>query len=238
MYKRYAVLVFFCFLSFLPLLAQKNTGGGIHLSYLANYNRFYLSQHSQYTSILGINIDEKRELRSPEVIPEQYLAAYQFGFINHKKTWHDFRFSFIFMPKTKKIYKEYKPEGQDWQLFDDADSYIPVNMEMFLINIAHIYKINLIAHHFYLNLGLGGGGGVIRWPSANEEGSDYYFLTYFGYPIGGIEILLGKHIGLNLEYHYQWGQSVSQAVSIYGGKINWEYKLEGHELSAGLNLYF
>ncbi len=225
-----AILVFQSF----ALFAQKDPGGGLHLSYNANFNRFFLTKHS----MVGTASETKRELRSPEIIPDEYLATYQFGFINHNKSWHDFRFLFQYMPKTTKSYKEYKDEGLDWQTFDNPNDYVSVDMEMYLINMSHLFKINIAAHHLYLNLGFGGGGGVIRWPSANEEGSDYYFLTYYGYPVGGIEILLGKHIGINSEYRYQWGKSGTQAATENGNKVKWGYQLLGHELSLGLNFYF
>ncbi len=234
MKNQFFVLVILFSISISSIKAQENIGGGINLSYITNYNRLQLTKNSQFTSADNTLII----YRSPEIFPDEYLSAFQFGFVNHKKTWHDFRFSFVFMPKTEKIYKEFKLDGEAWQFFENPDQYEKINMEMYMMNIAHIFKINLAAHHLYLNFGLAAGGGVIRWPSYNNEGTDYYLLSYYGYPIGGIEVLFGKHIGLNAEYHYQWGKSVSQSMSITGGKATWEYELLGHEICLGFNFYF
>ena len=93
-------------------------------------------------------------------------------------------------------------------------------------------------HRIYVLVGFGGGGGVIRWPSYNSEGSDLYFLTYYAYPIAGIEIKLLKRLALTGEYHYQYGKTNTQTVSVTGGKTIYNYEIEGHEVSVGVNIYF
>ena len=215
--------------------SQEKTGG-ISLSYIGNFNRFYLHMDENYTTPITGTVNRKSILRSPDLFPDKYLEAYQVGFLNRKKSWHDFRFSFVYMPETTKEYTEINIDNAGWQ---DLDGHtVSKNMEMYLVNMTHIYKLNIIGHFMSINIGFGGGGGVIRWPSYNVEGTDIMFITYYGYPLGGLEFNFGKHVSIWGEYHYQYGKSLSQMDSVTGGDIKWGYRLEGHEVAVGMNFYF
>ena len=163
------------------------------------------------------------------------MESYQFGFLNAKKDWHDFRFSFIYMPETTKEYTKVK-DGEEW--IDPGFGSINKDMELYLMNMTHIYKLNLMAHRIYILAGFGVGGGVIRWPSYDSEGNDLYFLSYYAFPVAGMELKLTKRISLTGEYHYQYGNTNTQTESVTGGNIKWDYHLEGHEVALGINLYF
>ena len=212
----------------------KKGRGGIHGSIVGNYIPFTLN----VTDKIG-SISQSYSLRSPDLFPdpEQYLEAYQFGFINTKKDWHDFRLSFIYMPETTKSYTEIKNSNSNWLSLGGAD-IVSKDMELYLINMSHVYKLNLMMHKLYLIVGFGGGGGVIRWPSHNSEGNDLYFLSYYGYPLGGVELKLFKRLSISGEYHYQYGQTNTQTVSVTGGNTTYKYNLEGHEVAVGINIYF
>ena len=209
---------------------------GINFSYVGNYNGFFLNVHEDYTSPITGTIDQKSILRAPDRFPEIFMESYQLGFLNQKKSWHDFRFSFLYMPETKKENTEIKIEDLNWQ--ELGTHTISKNMELYMVNLSHIYRINLIAHFIYLNLGFGGGGGVIRWPDYYMEGSSMFFISYYAYPLGGLELKFGKHLSITGEYHYQYGNSLSQKEGVTGGDITWDYHLEGHEIGVGLNIYF
>ena len=233
--KPYSIVIIFILSLFsISSFAQKT--GGLHFSYVANFNMYYLNAHDNYSTPITGSIDMKSTYRTPDMFPDQHMEAYQFGFLNHKKKWHDFRFSFIYMPETEKEYTEIKIENGDWLSLGNHN--LTKNMELYMMNLTHIYKIYLFPKFISLNIGFGGGGGVIRWPSYNSEGSDMYFLSYYAYPVGGIEFHLGKHLSIAGEYHYQYGNSLSQSESVTGGDIKWDYHIEGHEVSLGLNLYF
>ena len=233
--KALLILSVFILIPIILLSQDKKDGrGGIHGSIVGNYNPFVLNVSNEIGAI-----NQSYSLRSPDLFPdpEQYLEAYQFGFINAIKDWHDFRFSFIYMPETTKSYTEIKNSNSDWISLGGTD-IVSKNMELYLLNISHVYKLNLIMHKIYLVVGFGGGGGVIRWPSYNSEGGDLYFLSYYAYPLAGVELKLFKRLSLTGEYHYQYGQTNSQTVSVLGGKTTYNYNLEGHEVAVGVNIYF
>jgi hypothetical protein len=220
--KKIYILLLISIIS-LSSFAQDDVTKGIQCAALISFDQFYLSD-----KFGGEQID----YRSSELFPETYFKGYQFGFIKRKKRWNQSQLNLTYFPEFKRNYNEMKIGDTDWAPADKT-----VNLEIYMLDISKIFKINLFMKMLYLNVGVGAGGGAFKWKSDVPEGEFFSFAGQV-YPIGGLEFMFLRHFGFfaNFRYHYGISEPVSKTVD--GLKHQYQFDMEGREFKAGVNIYF
>jgi hypothetical protein len=198
---------------------------GLSLAAIAGYNSFILSEE-----VNGI----KTILRGDHTFPDQYHPGYQIGFIKEKSSWNQSRMNFTYFPSYTREYTEYEISG--------VTQPLPVNrqieMDIYMLELAKSFRINLFAGMLHLNLGFGANGGAIQWIPDQLPEDPMLSLSGSVYPSGGLEFLLFNQIGIIAEFRYHYGLSETVSKSFAGTSYKWKYNLEGREIKAGINIYF
>lgn len=203
---------------------QDDSKKGIQFAALSSFDQYFLSD-----KITG---GVTSEYQSSELFPETYFVGYQFGFLNRKKKWNQSQINLTYFPEFERRYNEIKIGDEDW-----TPSSKTVNMEIYMLDLSKIFKINIFMNMLYLNLGAGVGGGAIKWSTDVPEGD---FLSFAGqvYPIGGLELMLLKHFGFFAEFRYHYGISEPVTKTLDSVKHQYQFNMAGREFKAGLNIYF
>lgn len=225
--KRILLISTVLFISF-QLNAQKEKQGGLQFATLGSFDQYFFTQSLEGGS--------STQFRSANLYPEQYFQGYQLGLISRKKSWNQNQFNFIYFPKFERIYTDFNIDNSSWT--ESANAVRNLDLEIYMLGLSKVIKINIFAGSMFLNLGAGLEGGIFKFTL--PESPDDPLMAFAGQlvPSAGLELILFKHLGIFGDFRYHYGLSEEVSVNRNTDKYEYLFNLEGREIKAGVSIYF
>ena len=148
------------------------------------------------------------------------------------------RFAYMYKREAEMVYTI--SSASDYEIVYEADEKPKFKYTIHMLTIALMKHIRLVPSGFSIYLGGGVGGALLIYPETNNDVK--YSPGVTGFPLVGVEMMMGSHLGLFSEFQFHFGRTLDQHYSIGEGSdsstIDYHYSLKGAHLLGGVNLYF